>query len=49
MVWLAQALKPVARTGCGTYWDDWAWMVSWMSMNRIGQDPGRGSGNSFRP
>jgi hypothetical protein len=28
--------------------DRWAWTVSWMSMNRIDQYPGRGSGNSCR-
>src|SRR5665213_2094630 len=28
--------------------DDWAWTVSWMSMNRIDQYPGRGSGSSCR-
>jgi len=27
---------------------DWAWTVSWMSMNRIDQYPGRGSGTSCR-
>jgi hypothetical protein len=28
--------------------DDRAWTESWMSMNRIDQYPGRGSGNSCR-
>src|ERR1019366_818634 len=28
--------------------DDWAWTVSWMSMNLIDQYPGRGSGSSCR-
>ena len=36
------------REPSGSWGDDRGWMVSWMSMNRIDQYPGRGSGNSCR-